>query len=81
MIEQGVSRSGNRRVRALAVELAWSWRRRQPTSALTQWFVQRFGGHGRGRRIGIVAVARKLVVALWQYLAHDRLPAGAVVKA
>lgn len=79
--EQGISQSGNRRVRALAVELAWSWLRYQPDSALTRWFHQRFGEHARARRIGIVAVARKLLIALWRYVDQGILPAGAVVKA
>ena len=79
--EQGVSRSGNRRVRALSVELAWGWLRWQPTSALSRWFHERFGHHGRARRIGIVAVARKLVIALWRYLDSGVLPEGAVLKA
>ena len=55
VVEQGISRSGNRRVRALSIELAWAWLRYQPTSALSRWFDQRFGQHGRARRIGIVA--------------------------
>lgn len=79
--EQGVSRSGNRRVRALSVELAWSWLRWQPHSALSQWFHDRFGQHRRARRIGIVALARKLLVAFWHFLDHGVLPDGAVVKA
>jgi transposase len=79
--EQGISRSGNRRVRALSVDLAWAWLRHQPESALTCWFYRRFGEHGRARRIGIVAVARKLVVALWRYAEHGIVPAGAQLKA
>lgn len=78
--EQGISQSGNRRVRALSVELAWAWLRYQPTSALSRWFHARFGQHGRARRIGIVAVARKLLIALWRYLDAGVLPAGAVLK-
>jgi hypothetical protein len=62
--EQGISRSGNRRVRALSIEVAWAWLRYQPDSALSHWFHRRFGQHGRARRIGIVAVARKLLIAL-----------------
>jgi transposase len=81
VVEQGISQSGNRRVRALSIELAWSWVRRQPQSALTRWFHQRFGTHARARRIGIVAVARKLLIALWRYLTHGTLPEGAVLKA
>lgn len=79
--EQGISTSGNRRVRALAVELAWSWLRWQPTSALSRWFHARFGQHARARRIGIVALARKLVIALWRYVDQGVIPEGATVKA
>jgi transposase len=78
--EQGISRSGNRRVRALSIELAWAWLRYQPTSALSQWFEQRFGEHGRARRIGIVALARKLLIAFWRYVDQGVLPAGARMK-
>jgi transposase len=79
--EQGISKAGNARIRALAVELAWSWVRRQPTSALTRWYRERFAaGGGRQRRIGIVAVARKLLIALWRYLETGVVPEGAVLK-
>jgi len=79
--EQGISKAGNKRIRKLMVELAWLWLRYQPHSALTQWFEQRFGSGGkRMRRIGIVALARKLLVALWRYLEHGVLPEGAVLK-
>ncbi len=77
----GITRAGNKHVRRLMVQLAWSWLRYQPTSALAQWYQQRFGGGGpRARRIGIVAVARKLLLALWQYLETGAVPAGAVLK-
>jgi transposase len=80
--EQGISKAGNKRVRRVIVELAWQWLRHQPHSALTQWFVQRFGGQGkRSKRLGIVALARRLLVALWHYLQHDVLPPGARMKA
>lgn len=80
--EQGISKAGNKRIRKLMVELAWLWLRYQPHSALSQWFEQRFGSGGkRMRRIGIVALARKLLVALWRYLEHGALPQGAVLKA
>jgi transposase len=79
--EQGISRSGNHRVRALSIELAWAWLRYQPTSQLTRWFEARFGHHRRARRIGIVAVARKLVIALWRYADQEVLPEGAQLKA
>jgi transposase len=80
-VEQGISKAGNSRVRALLVELAWSWLRLQPGSALTQWFNRRFAAGGkRMRRIGIVALARRLAIALWRYVQHGEIPAGAVLK-
>jgi transposase len=80
-IEQGISKAGNRRVRALLVELAWSWSRLQPGSALTQWFNRRFAGAGkRMRRVGIVALARRLAIALWRYLQTGEIPIGAQLK-
>jgi transposase len=80
--EQGISKAGNVLIRLLAIELAWSWVRRQPTSALSQWYRARFAGGGsRQRRVGIVAVARKLLIALWRYLETGVLPEGAVRKA
>ncbi|HEX6632043.1 MAG TPA: IS110 family transposase, partial [Gemmatimonadaceae bacterium] len=64
-----------------AIELAWSWVRRQPTSALTRWYRTRFAAGGpRQRRIGIVAVARKLLIALWRYLHTGLVPEGALLK-
>ena len=79
--EQGISKAGNRRVRSLAVEIAWLWLRYQPESALSQWFHERFGGAGkRHRRVGIVALARKLLVALWRYLDSGLVPHGAQFK-
>ena len=82
-VDQGISKQGNRRVRALLIELAWLWLRYQPDSALSQWFARRCAGSGpnkRARRIAIVAVARRLAIALWRYLATGELPAGAVLK-
>ena len=80
--EQGITKSGNRHVRWMTTELAWSWLRFQPESALSVWFRERFGGGGkRLRRIGIVAVARKLLIALWRFLETGVLPEGAVLKA
>ena len=80
--EQGISKAGNTIIRALAIELAWSWVRRQPTSALSRWYRARFSAGGpRQRRIGIVAVARKLLIALWRYLETGIIPEGAVLKA
>jgi transposase len=79
--EQGITKSGNRHVRWMTTELAWSWLRYQPDSALSIWFRERFGGGGkRLRRIGIVAVARKLLIALWRFLETGVLPEGAVLK-
>ena len=80
-IEQGISKAGNKRARTLLVELAWSWLRLQPESALTQWFNRRFAAGGkRMRRVGIVAMARKLAIALWRYLQDGEIPAGASLK-
>jgi len=79
--DQGISKAGRGQLRALAVELAWNWVRYQPQSKLTLWFHKKFGhGSSRLRRIGIVAVARKLMIALWRYLETDQLPAGAMLK-
>jgi transposase len=80
--EQGISKAGNRRVRALMVELSWSWLRYQPQSELSQWFNRRFASGGkRMRRIGIVALARRLAIALWRYLQDGVIPQGAQLKA
>ena len=71
------SRSNLRRVRRVMIELAWLWLRWQPDSALSQWFNRRFAHGGkRMRRIGIVAVARKLLIALWRYTEHGVIPAS-----
>ena len=76
--EQGISKAGNRRLRTMAVEIAWCWLRYQPASALSQWYARRWGGgNSRQRRIGIVALARKLLVALWRYLETGEVPEGA----
>ncbi|MEW5873529.1 MAG: IS110 family transposase [Chloroflexota bacterium] len=77
--EQGISKAGNPRVRTLSVELAWLWLQYQPGSELSKWFHARFGGGKRLRRVGIVAVARRLLVALWRYLDQGEAPAGAVL--
>jgi transposase len=78
--EQGISKAGNWRARRLAIELAWLWLRHQPGSELSLWFHQRVGNmKGRIRRITIVAMARKLMVALWQYLTNGVVPKGAVL--
>jgi len=80
--EQGISKAGNSRAREMAVELSWLWQRNQPDSALSRWFMERVGSHkGRIRRIAIVALARKLMVALWRFLEHGLVPEGAVLRA
>jgi transposase len=80
--DQGISKSGNRRLRKTMIELAWFWVRHQPDSALSRWFHTRVGSaKGRIRRIAIVALARKLLVALWRYVAQGVVPEGAVFKA
>jgi transposase len=80
-VEQGISKTGNKRVRSLLVELAWSWLRYQPASELSRWYQKRFATAGkRMRRVGIVALARRLVIALWRYLQHGDIPAGAQLK-
>jgi transposase len=79
--ERGISRAGNRHVRGVAIDLAWLWLRLQPESELTLWFNQRFAsGSPRLRKIGIVALARKLVVALWRYADFGEIPKGALLK-
>jgi transposase len=80
--DQGISKSGNRRLRHTMIELAWFWLRHQPASALSRWFQARVGaGKGRVRRIAIVALARKLLVALWRYVTQGVVPEGAAFKA
>ncbi len=80
--DQGISKAGNWRVRTMAIEIAWGWLRFQPQSGLARWYQARFGsGSARLRRIGIVALARKLLIALWRYLETGQVPAGAVLKA
>jgi len=79
--ELGIAKAGNRHMRAMAIEIAWAWRRFQPDSALSQWYERRFGhGSARLRKIGIVALARKLLIALWRFLKTGVLPEGAVLK-
>jgi transposase len=80
--EQGISKAGNARARTVAVQLAWLWRRHQPGSALSRWFEERVGKqNGAGKRIAIVALARKLMVALWRFLCEGLVPQGAVLRA
>ena len=78
--EQGISRAGNNRLQSISIQLAWNWVRWQPHSALTAWYREQFGTGKRSRRIGIVAVARKLVIALWRYVTTGVVPAGAILK-
>jgi transposase len=78
--EQGISKAGNRRIRTLAIEIAWAWLRYQPRSKLSQWFSERFAGGGtRMRRIGIVAVARRLLIDLWRFLEYGVVSEGALL--
>jgi transposase len=80
--EQGISKAGNPRLRHIMIELAWLWLRHQPDSALSSWFRARVGNErGRIRRITIVALARKLLIALWRYVTQGEVPEGAVLKA
>ena len=78
--EQGISKAGNRRVRWVLVQLSWGWLRYQPNSALSEWYRKRFGcGDARARKVGIVALARKLLIALWKYVEKGEVPPGAEV--
>lgn len=80
--EQGISKAGNPRARTALVEAAWIWLRHQPQSALAQWFTARVGDQkGRMRRIMVVALARKLLIALWRYVESGVVPTGAVLRA
>jgi len=79
--EQGISKAGNHCIRAMAIEIAWEWLRYQPESKLSLWYQERFAkGNSRARRIGIVALARRLLVTLWKYLDRGTLPEGACLK-
>ncbi len=78
---QGISKSGNRRIRTLMVELAWQWIRWQGGSQLTQWYQAKFAAGGKKvRKLGAVALARKLLIALWHYVEHGVVPQGAIFK-
>jgi transposase len=79
--DQGITRAGNKRLQSVMVQLAWGWVHWQRQSALTQWYLERFGRGKRSRRVGIVALARKLLIALWRYATAGVLPVGAVRKA
>ncbi len=79
--EQGISKSGNGRVRKIMVQLAWLWLRHQPDSALSVWYREKVrDGRGRIKRIAIIALARKLLVALWRLVTQGVVPSGAVLK-
>lgn len=79
--DQGISKAGRAELRRVAIQIAWGWVRWQPASTLTRWFARRFATAGkRARRIGIVALARKLIIALWRYVEHGVIPDGAVLK-
>jgi transposase len=79
--DQGISKAGNPRIRTLAIELSWLWLRHQPESELTSWFLQKVGNAtGRIRRIAIVALARKLMIALWRYVTIGLIPEGAILR-
>ena len=78
--DQGISRAGNAHLQGVSIQLAWNWVRWQPLSAITRWYRARFGDGRRARRIGIIAVARKLVIALWRYVTQGVVPTGAILK-
>lgn len=79
--EQGISKAGRGRIRSLSIQISWGWLRFQPKSKISQWFNERYAGGGkRMRRIGIVAVARKLLIALWRYLEYGEIPEGARLR-
>ncbi len=78
--EQGITKAGNYRIRTLSIELAWCWLRYQPESELSRWFNERFNQGKRSKRVGIVALARKLLIALWRYVEAGEMPQGAALK-
>lgn len=78
--EKGITKAGNYRITVLATELAWAWLRYQPNSELSCWFNERFNQGKRSRRVGIIALARRLLIALWRYLETGQLPVGAELK-
>jgi transposase len=80
--EQGISKAGSQHIRAVAIEMAWCWLRYQPRSRLSRWYQTRFAAGGpRARKVGIVALARKLLIELWRFLEHGVVPEGATLKA
>jgi transposase len=78
--DQGITRAGNKRLQSVMVQLAWNWLHWQRQSALARWYQERFGRGRRTRKVGIVALARKLLIALWRYVADGVIPTGAVLK-
>lgn len=79
--DRGISKAGNRFIRGIIVQNAWAWIRYQPESALTKWYQERFAAGGsRLRRIGIIALSRKLLIALWRYVDYGEIPEGAILK-
>lgn len=78
--DQGISRAGNDRLQSTMVQLAWGWVQWQPQSELTQWYLARFGIGKRTRKVGIVALARKLLIALWRYATAGIVPAGVILR-
>ena len=79
--DHGIAKSGNPRLRTTMIELAWLWLRHQPSSALSRWFhTQVQGKRGRSRKVAIVALARKLLIALWRYVVEGLVPEGALFK-
>lgn len=80
--DQGISKAGNHGTRVLIVELAWCWLRYQPSSELAVWYCNRFKGNGgRAAKVGIVALARKLLIALWRFVETGLVPQGAELRA
>jgi len=80
--EQGISKAGNRHVRAIVVQVAWGWLKYQPESELSRWYARRFGtGSSRVKKIGIIALSRRLLIELWRYLETGAIPDGATVSA
>ena len=79
--DQGITKAGPARVRRHLIQMAWRWIRYQPESKLTRWFMERTrDGHGRSRKRMIVALARKLLVALWRLATQGVIPEGAIIK-
>ncbi len=80
--DRGINKAGTKLARQTLVELAWFWLRYQPQSKLSQWWRERFSDKGmRGRKVGIVALARKLAIAFWRFVEDGAVPEGAILKA